>query len=313
MIANQDENSKGSLLSLTQGTSQNTIPTKAFCPDDWSIEKFEIGRPLGKGRFGRVYLAREKSSKFICVLKTISKILIKDCNLIQLIAREVEINSQLNHENILKMYGYFSDKNRFYLILEFASQGDLYCLMRKQVNGQFPENLSSNYVKQIIKALIYLKSKKIIHRDIKPENILVQEGVLKLSDFGWSIHNPENKTRTTFCGTLDYTPPEMLLRTFEKKLNQYDFGVDVWSVGVLAYELSCGKAPFGHNDEEITKKNIYGLKFSFPNNFSENLKDFVSKILKKNASERMQLEEMLDHPWITNNCPAPSLPSLSQN
>lgn len=296
MTQNED-NSNSQTINLFG--SQASFNHKVFNPDEWDLDDFEIGRPLGKGRFGRVYLAREAKSKFICVLKTVSMNLIRSSTQIQLIAREVEINSQLNHENILKMYGYFADKERFYLILEFANQGDLFGLMMSQPRRCFPEPVASNYVRQMIKALIYLKSKKIIHRDIKPENILVQEGVLKLSDFGWAIHNPENRIRTTHCGTLDYTPPEMLLREVTGKQNQYDFNVDVWSIGVLAYELSCGFAPFQNNDPNKTQQKIFNLTYNFPKDFSGDLKDFVKKILKKNSDERMPLEKMLEHPWIT--------------
>ena len=300
MQVSQEENSKSTVLSLTQKTSsQNITSKKYFVPEEWTLDKFEIGRPLGKGRFGRVYLAREKKNQFICVLKTISMSLVKSSSNIQLIAREVEINAQLNHGNILKMYGYFADKDRFYFILEFASQGDLYGLLNSQPGKRFAEEASSNYIKQMVKALIYLKSKKIIHRDIKPENIMIQEGVLKLSDFGWAIHNPENRIRTTHCGTLDYTPPEMLFREMTGKQNQYDAGVDVWSVGVLAYELSCGQAPFQNSDIQRTQQKIYTLHFDFPKYFSDDLKDFVKSILKKNTNDRMSLERMLEHPWIT--------------
>ena len=81
----------------------------------------------------------------------------------------------------------------------------------------------------------------IMHRDIKPENILVEHGVLKLSDFGWSIYSPLYK-RQTFCGTVDYVPPEIVEGA------SYDERVDIWALGVLLYELGCGKAPFETRD-----------------------------------------------------------------
>ena len=295
-VFQEDYSKSSTIYSGTQCTSQN--PIKYFVSEEWSADDFQIGRPLGKGRFGRVYLAREKKCKFICVLKTISMNLIESSTQIQLIAREVEINANLNHENILKMYGYFADSHRFYFILEFATQGDLYSLMLKQPKQYFPEHVASNYIKQVVKALIYLKHKKIIHRDIKPENILVQEGILKLSDFGWAIHNPENKARKTHCGTLDYVPPEMLVKEMTGRQNEYDFGVDLWSVGVLAYELSCGYAPFQNRTVQKTQEKIFNLVFDFPSHCSEHLKDFVRKILKKVTSERLPLEQMLEHPWI---------------
>lgn len=86
-------------------------------------------------------------------------------------------------------------------------------------------------------ALIYLHSKKVIHRDIKPENLLNCLGTIKISDFGWSIHAPNNK-RHTMCGTLDYLPPEMV------EQEAHDEKIDIWSLGVLTYEFCCGCPPF---------------------------------------------------------------------
>jgi len=98
-------------------------------------------------------------------------------------------------------------------------------------------------------ALKYIHSKDVIHRDIKPENLLRSFSTIKLADFGWSCHAPSAR-RKTFCGTLDYLPPEMC------NSNLYDKSIDIWSVGVLAYELCCGKPPFETNRKELTKERI---------------------------------------------------------
>lgn len=95
----------------------------------------------------------------------------------------------------------------------------------------------ASYLKQVIAALIYMHSLGVIHRDLKPENIIVVNGVAKLGDFGWATYTPKEK-RITFCGTLDYVSPEIVTGEY------YDEMVDVWSVGVLCYELCTGQAPF---------------------------------------------------------------------
>jgi len=142
------------------------------------------------------------------------------------------------------------------------------------------------------KALSYMHSKGFIHRDIKPENILMIADEIKLADFGWSIYAGENK-RKTYCGTVDYLCPEIV----NKK--EYTHKIDVWSIGILAYELCCGQAPFAHSNDTKTKQKIKKAKLVFPRHFSENLRDFCTMIIKENAEERPEIESILSHPWLT--------------
>lgn len=105
----------------------------AFNPENWSIDNFEIGRPLGRGRFGHVYLAREKKSKYLVALKILSKRQIMNSRLEVQFRREIEIQSHLHHENILQLLGLFWDEKRIYIILEYAPHGELYKEMKAQV------------------------------------------------------------------------------------------------------------------------------------------------------------------------------------
>ena len=189
----------------------SAIPIKPGCfnPSKWKREHFEIGRPLGTGKFGRVYLAREKQSKFIVALKVLLKDQIRKNDYERNIRREIEIMSHCDHPNITKLYGYFWDAKRIYLILEYVSGGELYKVLKSQIGRKFSEAVVSSYIRQLIDAFKYLHSKKIIHRDIKPENLLVEDGTIKVTDFGWSCHTPSNR-RETFCGTLEYLPPKMV-------------------------------------------------------------------------------------------------------
>jgi len=97
----------------------------------WSLNDFEIGRPLGKGKFGNVYLAREKKSKYIVALKVLFKSQLIKNNVQHQLRREIEIQAHLRHDNILRLFGYFYDETRVYLILEFAPRGELYNVLRK--------------------------------------------------------------------------------------------------------------------------------------------------------------------------------------
>ncbi|PHH51850.1 Serine/threonine-protein kinase ark1 [Ceratocystis fimbriata CBS 114723] len=258
---------------------------------------FEIGRPLGKGNLGRVYLARERERGFICALKVLHKNELHSNRAEKQTQREIEIQTRLYHPNILKLYGYFHDSRRIVLILEFAAKGELHKHLRKQ--GRFPELKTAQFIAQTASALQYLHRKNVIHRDIKPENILIgMHGEIKVSDFGWSVHSP-GKKRSTFCGTLDYLPPEMV----DPQISDYshDVKVDIWSLGVLAYELLVGKPPF-KDDLYMTRQRIAVADMKIPSFVSDEAKDIIQKLLVIDPEKRLPLSLVLKHPWIVQNC-----------
>ncbi|XP_057557889.1 aurora kinase A isoform X1 [Hippopotamus amphibius kiboko] len=264
----------------------------------WALEDFEIGRPLGKGKFGNVYLAREKQSKFILALKVLFKAQLEKAGVEHQLRREVEIQSHLRHPNILRLYGYFHDATRVYLILEYAPLGAVYRELQKL--SKFDEQRTATYITELANALSYCHSKRVIHRDIKPENLLLgSSGELKIADFGWSVHAPSSR-RTTLCGTLDYLPPEMI------EGRMHDEKVDLWSLGVLCYEFLVGKPPFEASTYQETYKRISRVEFTFPDFVPEGARDLISRLLKHNPSQRPTLREVLEHPWITANSKPPS-------
>ncbi|KAH8692449.1 kinase-like domain-containing protein [Phaeosphaeriaceae sp. PMI808] len=261
----------------------------------WNLSMFDIGKPLGKGKFGRVYLAKEKASGFVCALKVLHKAEIQQGRVEKQVRREIEIQSHLAHPNILRLYGHFYDSKRIFLILEFAGQGELYKHLRRE--QRFPEWKAAQYIAQMASALKLLHRKHIIHRDIKPENILVGIfGEIKLSDFGWSVHAPYNR-RTTMCGTLDYLPPEMLSSVD----NSYSEKVDLWSLGVLTFEFLVGEAPF-EDSMVITKRKIVRGEYVVPSFISSEAKDLIKKLLVLDPEKRIALEEVEQHPWIVKHC-----------
>jgi aurora kinase len=275
---------------------------------------FEIGKPLGKGKFGRVYLAKERSSGFVCALKVLHKSELSHGGVERQVRREIEIQSNLAHPNILKLFGHFHDSKRIFLILEFAGKGELYKHLRKE--QRFPEWKAAQYVAQMASALKYLHKKHVIHRDIKPENILVGiHGEIKISDFGWSVHAPNNR-RKTMCGTLDYLPPEMIKPGSSE--NYYSEKVDLWSLGVLTYEFLVGEAPF-EDTPVMTQRRIARCEMTVPNFVSPEAKDLIKRVslaenlvhdemanpeqlLVLDPEKRIPLEEVEQHPWIVKHC-----------
>ncbi|CAK4033262.1 Serine threonine- kinase ark1 [Lecanosticta acicola] len=264
---------------------------------NWHLGMFEIGKPLGKGKFGRVYLARERSSGFVCALKVLHKSELQQGKVEKQVRREIEIQSNLAHPNILRLYGHFHDTKRIFLILEFAGKGELYKHLRKA--QRFPEWQAAQYIAQMASALKYLHKKHVMHRDIKPENILVGlHGEIKISDFGWSVHAPNNR-RNTMCGTLDYLPPEMIKPGREE--NWYSEKVDLWSLGVLTYEFLVGEAPF-EDTPVMTQRRIARGEMTIPPFVSAEARDLIKRLLVLDPEKRLSLEEVEVHPWIIKHC-----------
>ena len=242
-------------------------------PKTFHLGMFEIGKPLGKGKFGRVYLAKERSTGFVCALKVLHKSELQQGKVEKQVRREIEIHSHLRHPNILRFYGHFHDSKRVFLILEFAGKGELYKHLRKE--NRFPEWKAAQYIAQMAAALKHLHKKHVMHRDIKPENILVGiHGEIKISDFGWSVHAPNNR-RNTMCGTLDYLPPEMIKPGSQE--NFYNEKVDLWSLGVLTYEFLVGEAPF-EDTPVMTQRRIARGEMAVPKFVSAEARDLIERV-----------------------------------
>jgi len=254
------------------------------------VKDFEIGRKLGKGRFAVVYLARERKSGLIVVLKVIYKNLLRQTGNEKSLRSEIEIHAHLRHPNIIRIYGYFSDEDRIYLVLEYAMNGDIFAEVEL---SRLEERLAARYIAQIARALDYMHSNYVIHRDIKLENIYINaEGEIKIGDFGWALHNPKNLTSNQIVGTPVYMAPEML------KSEDYNQSVDIWSLGVVAYQILTGKVPFSGSDQAEILNNIITKEIKYPGFLSASCKNFLHGILTKEPEKRLTIMEILQHPWI---------------
>ncbi|XP_012280195.1 aurora kinase C [Orussus abietinus] len=273
-------------------TSTDVEKEKDVKEQRWCLADFEIGPALGRGKFGNVYLAREKKSRYVIAMKVLFKSQIEEAGVNHQVRREIEIQTHLRHPNILRMYGYFYDDSRIYLILEYAQKGELFKELSNQPNKCFDEVRTANYIYQLADALQYCHSKKVIHRDIKPENLLLgSKGELKIADFGWSVHAPSSR-RETLCGTLDYLPPEMVTG------KTHNNAVDIWGVGVLCYECLVGSPPFFAKTYEETYIKIKKAQYKIPDFVSADACDLISRLLVVDPDRRLPLEDVKVHPWV---------------
>ena len=252
-------------------------------------------KQLGSGSFGRVYLVSHNDSKDLFALKVIDKRkLMISYGKLDIIYNEISIHSKLAHENIIKLYNVHEDKDNINIIMEYAENGNLYELISKEKNG-LTESKAFDYFIQVVNAVYYLHNNNIIHRDIKPENILIgNDNKIKLCDFGWAKElTLEN--RSTFCGTVEYMAPEIV------GSENYDYSVDIWSLGILLYELLYGHSPFKASNTKNVILNIKTHELTYDDKnklISKSCKDLIQKLLDSNPQKRLKIKDILEHPFV---------------
>ena len=305
------DNTKRPILNKVKQRCLILSPTVKECIEkEGSKSDFfrEGDKPIGRGGFGEVWKVVHKATSKVYCIKVISKKSIIEQKMVEQMNREIEIMYSLHHPHIVKLINHFEDDESFYLVMHYASKGQLYTHLKR--SGRFDQKVAAQYVRDTIQALIYLHSftPPIIHRDIKPENILVDADYrVKLADFGWSNYET-NDDRITYCGTPEYLAPEML----NKK--GHDTGVDIWSIGVLLFELLCGSSPFAGSSQEELFQNIRKHKINWPSDFPPVAKTLIFKILKQNPKDRISLKEILNHAFFEQNPPIyKALPMPSTN
>ena len=252
-------------------------------------------KPLGKGAFGEVWKVTHENSKKIYCIKMMNKRDIYEQNLINQINKEISIMYNINHPYSIKLFNHFEDNEKIYLIMELASNGNLYDFIQSK---KFQKNKNKDMIKKIIIQTIeiikYLHSSNIIYRDIKPENILLDTDFnIKLCDYGWASFFTPGKSLNLYCGTPEYVAPEVI------KKHPYNEKVDIWGIGVLIFELVFGYPPFTSNLNENRFNNIKEGKINWPEDIDDkDVKDLILKILKIKPNERITLDNIERHPWL---------------
>ena len=260
---------------------------------------FKYIETIDKGAFGTVIHVIEISSNKDMAIKIINKST-SHTSLIKKVKEEISILKKLNHENIVKFFGFFETNNQLLIKMEYIKYGTLSKWMKN--HKKISEEDASIILHRIFSAVVYLHGKQICHRDIKPENIMLSKendlNSIKIIDFGLSAQNFDKLMNNDYCGTYIYMAPEQI----EKKL--YFISVDIWSIGILMFMLlNNGKHPFyvkGINRNDFNKK-IRNCKINFYNKISPMAKHLILKLLEPNPSWRYNASQAIKHPWITRN------------
>ncbi|XP_031968786.1 MAP/microtubule affinity-regulating kinase 3 isoform X12 [Corvus cornix cornix] len=264
----------------------------ASCADEQPhIGNYRLLKTIGKGNFAKVKLARHILTGREVAIKIIDKTQLNPTSL-QKLFREVRIMKILNHPNIVKLFEVIETEKTLYLIMEYASGGEVFDYL--VAHGRMKEKEARAKFRQIVSAVQYCHQKHIVHRDLKAENLLLDADMnIKIADFGFSNEFTVGNKLDTFCGSPPYAAPEL----FQGK--KYDGPeVDVWSLGVILYTLVSGSLPFdGQNLKELRERVLRG-KYRIPFYMSTDCENLLKRFLVLNPTKRGTLEQIMKDRWI---------------
>lgn len=258
------------------------------------IEDYAVYEVLGKGGFGCVYKARCLLTGRFVAIKMINKQRMHASGMANRVRQEVAIHSKLKHPSILELYTFFEDFEHVYLVLELAENGELQQFLRER-NSPFSEYEAALILRRVVDGLLYLHTQKILHRDISLSNLLITKDMnIKIADFGLATEliQPDEKHHT-LCGTPNYISPEVASRA------SHGLPADVWGLGCMLYTLLVGKPPFDTDGVKSTLARVVLSNYSLPAHLSSDVSDLIERLLKKNPAERIKLEEVLSHPFLS--------------
>ncbi|CAD8091986.1 unnamed protein product [Paramecium primaurelia] len=271
--------------------------------EDWTTKKVDkyvvVNKTLGQGAYGIVYrgFLQEDETKQVAV-KTIKIATISDTpKMIELIKREIAILQKINHPNIVRLFDVARTNNYLYMFLEYCADGDLKDYMAKKEEKRLSELEAVIFIKHIVEGFKRLYKQKIIHRDIKPANILLHQGVAKITDFGFArvmdseMNDPAYLSR---LGSPLYMAPQIL------EGQPFSAKCDVWSVGVMFYELLYGRTPWSAENAYSLLENIKKQSLKFPPKpvRSQKIKELITLMLRVQEKDRISWEGVFEDPTI---------------
>ncbi|KAG8096613.1 hypothetical protein GUJ93_ZPchr0013g35936 [Zizania palustris] len=263
------------------------------------VGEYVLVRQIGSGAYARVWLGRhftrgtEVALKEIAVERLSSK-------LRESLLSEVDILRRIRHPNIIALHESIRDGGKIYLVLEYCRGGDLHSYL--QQHKRVSETVAKHFIQQLASGLQMLRENNVVHRDLKPQNILLvannENSLLKIADFGFAKFLEPFSLAETLCGSPLYMAPEVM------QAQKYDAKADLWSVGIILYQLVTGSPPFTGNSQIQLLRNIlntHEIRFPSDCKLSHGCIDLCRKLLQINSVERLTVEEFVNHPFLSEH------------
>lgn len=255
------------------------------------VGDYIVQRDIGQGTFGVVKLGEHKITKQKVAIKVIAKSSIKNARARARVEQELRLLPLLDHPHVVKVFDVIEDDERYMIIMEYLTGGELfqYIIKNRRVN----EREARFFFRQIVSALDYCHQNSIIHRDMKPENLLFDSSMqIRLIDFGFANFYESDNTLSTFCGSPYYASPEMI-----RGVDYVGPEVDIWSLGVTLYTMLSGKLPFNAYNLKSFQRKVTRGEYEIPVYFSRDVAELIRCMLNTDRRKRMTMEQIRLHPW----------------
>ncbi|ESW10563.1 hypothetical protein PHAVU_009G220200 [Phaseolus vulgaris] len=259
------------------------------------LGKYELGKTLGEGNFGKVKLARDTDSGKLFAVKILEKSRIIDLNNTDQIKREISTLKLLKHPNVVRLYEVLASKAKIYMVLEYVNGGELFDKIASK--GKLGEAEGRKIFQQLTDGVSFCHSKGVFHRDLKLENVLLDaKGNIKITDFNLSAlpqHFREDGLLHTTCGSPNYVAPEILAN------KGYDGGTsDIWSCGVILYVILTGYLPFDDRNLAVLYQKIFKGDVQIPRWLSPGAQNIIKRMLDPNPKSRITMAMIKEDEWF---------------